>query len=394
MGKTSIEWTDKTWNPVVGCTRVSPGCERCYAETMASRHVLMSTAQGRVSPYLPVVDAQRRRWSREVAMLPERLAEPLSWRAGTKVFVVSMGDLFHDGVSFDFIAQVFGVMAAARGVTFQVLTKRPARMLEFFKHTFGLEDTEATVFREAMEHRGVIWDARAPRAGWPKGSRPADYLHRYPQPPDPRTLHKRLPWVWPLPNVWLGTSVEDQQRADERIPLLLEAPALVHFLSAEPLLGPIDLGRWMGDYNCHHCRARFWGPRLDGHDDLVASVGRERDPDFDDADETRELHEFGEDDETRRVCPACQLPDLGTGDVGPAGSEHDDEPRIDWVIPGGESGAGARPMAAAWVRSLRDQCAAGGAAFLFKQWGGVRKGKAGRVLDGRIHDGMPEVRHG
>ncbi len=375
MGSSSIEWTDKTWNPVVGCTRISPGCEHCYAETMAARNVLMSAAQGRVSPYLPVVDAARRRWSREVAMLPERLAEPLSWRPGTKVFVVSMGDLFHDGVSFDFIAQVFGVMAAARGVTFQVLTKRPARMAEFFRHFFGLEDTETTVCREAMEHRGVIWDARAPRMGWPKGSRPIDCAHLYSRPPDPATLLRRLPWVWPLPNVWLGTSVEDQQRADERIPLLLTAPAAVRFLSAEPLLGPLDLGRWLGDYDCLACGARFWGREVRAVDRLV-SVGEEDAPNG------------GE----RDVCPRCGQPDLG-GDVSHIGSAYVGQPTIDWVIVGGESGPGARPMDPSWVRSLSAQCRIAEAAFFFKQWGGVRKGEAGRELDGRTHDAMPEVRH-
>lgn len=334
MGSSSIEWTDKTWNPVVGCTRVSPGCEHCYAETMAARNVLMSAAQGRVSPYLPVVDAQRRRWSREVAMLPERLAEPLSWRAGTKVFVVSMGDLFHEHVHFEFIAQVWAVMAARRDCTFQVLTKRPARIVEFLAWLEG------------------------------PGSAPA------------QVVRAMIAGHWPLPNVWLGASVEDQQRADERIPLLLAAPAAVRFLSAEPLLGPLDLGRWLGDYDCPCC-TRFWGREVRAVDRLV-SVGEEADPN-------------GEDVE-RDVCPRCGQPDLG-GDVGHIGSAYVGQPTIDWVIVGGESGPGARPMDPSWVRSLSTQCRIAKAAFFFKQWGGVFKKTLGRELDGRTHDAMPEVRH-
>lgn len=143
MGKSSIEWTDETWNPVVGCTEVSPGCKHCYAKTMAARQVLMSAAQGRRSVYLRVVDAQARRWTRpadvlrnpdehqHVELLPERLGEPLAFSAGTRVFVVSMGDLFHADVPFDFILRVWASMAARPDCTFQVLTKRPARMVEF-----------------------------------------------------------------------------------------------------------------------------------------------------------------------------------------------------------------------------------------------------------------------
>lgn len=352
MAETSIEWTDKTWNPLVGCSRVSPGCEHCYAETMAARHVLMSEAQGRRSVYLPVVDAQRRRWTRQVELLPDRLDDPLSWRPGTRVFVVSMGDPFHDEVPFDYLARMWGVMAAKPAVTFQVLTKRPGRMLAFFRHVFfGLENLEDTVFREAMEHRGVIWDARAPRMGWPRGSRPVDYAHLYPQSPDPKTLHRRLPWVWPLPNVWLGTSVEDQLRADARIPELLQCPAAVRFISAEPLLGPLRL---------YHV-----GQTRDGG---AAGPATFRWIDALRGGEVTQVDDGG---------PAVSL---GGG------------PRLDWVIVGGESGPGARPMDEGWARSLRDQCELAGAAFFFKQWGGVRKKAAGRVLDGRTHDAMPEVR--
>lgn len=362
MGSTSIEWTDRTWNPVVGCTRISPGCENCYAETMAARHVLMAAAQGRRSVYLRVVDAQARRWSRpadvrrdpashqHVELLPERLGEPLAFKPGTRVFVCSMSDLFHADVPFEFILRVWAIMAARPGCTFQVLTKRPARMVEFLA---WLERREARRF----------WPLTGPPVNIDVGG---------------MIVAGPATWPSPLPNVWLGTSVEDQQRADERIPHLLAAPAAVRFLSVEPLLGPVDLGRWIGDYDCHPCGARFWGLGVRAVDQLVA-VETERDPE-------------GHDDEDaeRLRCPRCKHPDLGTGDVGPVASpKRESAPRIGWVIVGGESGPGSRPPAAAWIRSLREQCRLAEVAFFFKQWGGVRKGKAGRELDGRTHDAMP-----
>lgn len=355
MADTSIEWTDKTWNPLVGCSRVSPGCEHCYAETMAARHVLMSNAQGRRSVYLPVVDAQRRRWTRQVELLPERLSDPLGYKPGTRVFVVSMGDPFHVDVPFEFVEQMWAVMAKSPA-TFQVLTKRPDRMLEFL----------------CWLRERALWNVEVGSQSLPG------------------------PALWPdaLPNVWLGTSVEDQTWADARIPQLLQCPAAVRFISAEPLLGPIDLGRWIGNYNCHACNARFWGDEVRGgmHGGDVVAVDHEVDP-----------HDPGgsEDPNYRHVCPACGQPDCGTGDVGPASTgEYEGDPRLDWVIVGGESGPGARPMHRDWVRSLREQCRAaelidGGSevAFFFKQWGGVRKGRTGRALDGRTHDAMPEVCH-
>ena len=306
-------------------------------------------------------------------VLPERLGEPLAFGAGTRVFVVSMGDLFHADVPFEFIAAVWGVMAATPTVTYQVLTKRPERIADFFRYLDtqrwrGCEDESVSPVDvcivaaiEALDEQGIDLP-----------------------------LPAKIP-AWPLPNVWLGTSVEDQQRADERIPQLLAAPAAVRFLSVEPLLGPVDLGRWIGDYDCHHCGARFWNDELHIHG-LVA-VNSEPDPDR--AAPASELDQS--DEETRQVCPRCGRADLGTGDVGPASSgDYEGQPTLDWVIVGGESGPGARPMGPAWVRSLRDQCRAAKlldegreVAFFFKQWGGVQKAKNGRELDGRTHDAMP-----
>lgn len=222
----NIEWTDTTWNPVAGCAKVSAGCKHCYAETMAARHVLMSAAQGRTSPYLPVVDAERRRWRGNFITLPERLADPLSWRKPRRVFVNSMSDLFGEGVPFEFIAAVFGVMAATPRHTYQALTKRPARMVEFFAwctevaaDEFCGSRVDLVIASAATHVNGDAWDRNLDRAGMAvEGG------------------------VWPLPNVWLGVSTEDQATADERIPLLLQVPA-VRFISAEPLLGPINLRR-------------------------------------------------------------------------------------------------------------------------------------------------------
>lgn len=309
-----IEWTDETWNPVAGCAKVSAGCRNCYAERMAARLRAMALAShDATSPYLQIID-ERGRWTGKFVEVLERLMDPLGWKQPRKVFVNSMSDLFGEGVSFEYIAAVFGVMAATPMHTYQVLTKRPARMLEFFRHTFGLEDTPTTVAREAEERHKVIWDAR--------GSDPAAYGRVAGPSADAIHIKRRRAWEWPLPNVWVGVSVENQAAADERIPLLLQTPAAVRFLSCEPLLDWVNLRR-LGN----------------GGDALWPRAGG-----------------------------------------------------IDWVIAGGESGPGARLMDPIWVRSLRDQCASAGVFFFFKQWGGPNKKKAGRVLDGRTHDAMPEVR--
>ncbi len=175
MSKTSISWTDESWNPVVGCTKISEGCAHCYAERVSKR------------------------WGRDfgrVTLHPERLEQPWHWHKPRMVFVNSMSDLFHPDVPDWFILKVFETMACCPQHTFQVLTKRPERMAQL------------------------------------------------------------LSGRWPLPNVWIGASAENQQRLDERIVHLLDTPATVHFLSLEPVLGPIELGTWfwsaMNPYHkCH-----------------------------------------------------------------------------------------------------------------------------------------------
>lgn len=221
MADTNIEWTDRVWNPVTGCTKVSQGCRHCYAETVANRfwhHQYVHTA---ARGFIPVkaysADALTGtpRQFTDVMTHEDRLREPLKWKKPQRVFVNSMSDLFHEDVPDAFIDQVFAVMALAPQHTFQVLTKRPERMLAFFADV---------PFRQEMI--GI----EAERLSG---------LSRYNDTAAPR-------WPIPLAHVWMGVSVEDQQTADERIPLLLQTPASVRFVSAEPLLRTVDLEGWIG----------------------------------------------------------------------------------------------------------------------------------------------------
>jgi protein gp37 len=285
MADSSIEWTDAVWNPVRGCTRVSAGCQRCYAERTAHRF------SGPGQPYEGLVKlvGDEPRWTGKIQLVPEKLREPLSWKKPRRVFVNSMSDLFHEGVPDEFIDRVFAVMTLAGRHTFQVLTKRPERMRSYLDRlsemqNHGLEFWSHTAFSQALMR--VSRDNRAPL--WPNA---------------------KLAVVdnWPLKNLWLGVSVENQATADERIPHLLATPAAVRFLSCEPLLGPVRLHGW---------------------------------------------------------CRTCK------GFVGTMGAKcHDDTVWPDWVIAGGESGPGARPCRVEWLRSLRDQCAGAGVAYFCKQLG-------------------------
>lgn len=296
-----IEWTGETWNPVRGCAKVSPGCKNCYAMRFAHRF------SGEGQPYegLTRLSPHGPEWTGKFAFAADMLDKPLRRKKPTVYFVNSMSDLFGEGVSDEQIAAVFGVMAATPQHTFQILTKRAERMREWMEWVASL-NVNARV--DIAAKTGLFC------AGWP------------------------------LPNVWLGVSVEDQKRRP-RIDDLRRTPAAIRFLSLEPLLE--DLGKL----------------ELNG---------------------------------------------------------------VDWVICGGESGHGARPMHPDWARSLRDQCADAGVPFFFKQWGewlsvtgGTRESRleredilqceevpcyiwsdnaasyrvgkraAGRILDGRTHDGLP-----
>lgn len=200
--KTGIEWTDATWNPLRGCSRVSEGCRHCYAETVAGRF------SGPGMPYEGLVTktTQGPTWNGTVKLMPEDiLSQPLRWQKPRMIFVNSMSDLFHEAVPDEFIADVFRTMAWGHQHTFQVLTKRPERMVRLLSN---------------YEFQDSVTD----------------------------NAHECADWQWPLKNVWLGVSVEDQATADERIPLLLLTPAATRWVSAEPLLGPVDLRRFLEFY--------------------------------------------------------------------------------------------------------------------------------------------------
>ncbi|MEM7048958.1 MAG: DUF5131 family protein [Acidobacteriota bacterium] len=297
---TKIEWTDRTWNPVRGCTRVSEGCRNCYAERTAVRHA----GPGRPYEDLAKSTPGGPRWTGVAKLFPHKLAEPLGWREPSKVFVNSMSDLFHESLAFEEIAAVFGVMAAAQRHTFQVLTKRPARALEWFEWIADQgEELEAAV-GDKPEGVGAAASACAIFAEQTAGP---NLLEAYSQP-------------WPLPNVWLGVSVEDQATAEERIPLLLECPAALRFVSYEPALGPVDFealivqrGGVVGQLNALGCS---WWP----------AIG--------DADE----------EERRR----------------------EEVEAIDWVIVGGDS---ARECDLGWIRLAVEQCAGVGIPAFVKQLG-------------------------
>lgn len=298
---TKIEWTEATWNPVTGCSIVSPGCTNCYAMKLAGtrlQHHASRIGLTKPSKAGPV-------WTGEVRFNEGWLGQPLAWRRPRMIFVCAHGDLFHEGVPDDWIDQVFAVMSLTPQHTFQVLTKRSARMREYFC-------AEDLVDRIDGMMTAII-DERV------------DPLNR--RTDDLRATAPILEEVWPLPNVWLGVSVEDQQRADERIPDLLATPAAVRWLSCEPLLGPVDLT----DITI---RVRP-GEAPSGLSGVDALTG---------------IH--------------WDASDAITGIHG------DPDPRIDWVVAGGESGNGARGSTAeveANMRRLRDQCFAAGVPFFGKQ---------------------------
>lgn len=209
--KTGIQWTDATWNPIRGCSRVSEGCRNCYAETVANRF------KGPGQPYEGLI-ARGGQWNGQIMVVDHLMDQPLRWRKPRRIFVNSMSDLFHENVPDEVIDRVFAVMAMAHWHTFQVLTKRPERMLRYFQE---MKNSESRGFNVCAYLNASLADCE--RIG-------------------------RTPTG--LPNVWLGVSIEDQKTADERIPLLLQTPAAVRWISAEPLIGPIDFsGMWVPHQN-------------------------------------------------------------------------------------------------------------------------------------------------
>jgi protein gp37 len=275
-GTTKIEWTQKTWNPVRGCSRISEGCRNCYAEKIAARFGGCKESGGYGSslvleglPFFGFVDTDGR-WNGRVELVESMLdgpGTPLRTRKPATWFVNSMSDLFHHALPEGDIRRVFRAIQQCQHHTFQILTKRAERMAEIMP---GVLEWLAH-FAPVGQGYDQRWNAS------------------------------------PIPNAWLGVSVENQAAADKRIPLLLQTPAAVRFISAEPLLGAVDLSRYL-----------YRTAVLDSyHGDGIAYY----------------------------------------------------KPRLDWVIVGGESGPGARPMHPDWARSVRDQCVAAGVPFFFKQWG-------------------------
>lgn len=280
--QSSIEWTEATWNPVTGCTKVSPGCDNCYAETFAERW------RGTPGHHFET--------GFDVTLRPNALELPLRWRKGRRVFVNSMSDLFHKDVPDEYIAQVFAVMSLTPQHTYQVLTKRHGRMRSLLTSS----DFRLACEKAQME---IVNDETAPLTAYQREAKTSQWWSDFAE---------------PLRNVWLGVSVEDQKRADLRIPALLETPAAVRFLSCEPLLGPVKLPLFD---ETEGCTCGGYGPPYYVHE------------------------------------ARCGLtPGLAWGG-------------LHWVIVGGESGPGARPMHPQWARDLRDQCVTADVPFFFKQWG-------------------------
>ncbi|MCG8506199.1 MAG: phage Gp37/Gp68 family protein [Sphingomonadales bacterium] len=297
-----IEWTDATWNPITGCSVVSPGCTNCYAMRLAGGRLRNHpsraglTAPSKAGPV----------WNGAVRLNEAWLTQPLRWRRPRMIFVCAHGDLFHEAVPDAWIDRVFAVMAVAPQHVFQVLTKRPDRMRKWFNKIIDGDRAFCRVLNQGcrLMDDGDSWWSLVSYRGWP------------------------------LPNVWLGVSVEDQTRANERIPILLDTPAAVRWISAEPLLGPVDVTRLQ----------------------LTATVpDSHRPPVYLDAVDGK--------------YPNSGVLYKGEWDIEgppPPDSEHR---HLDWVVCGGESGPGARPMHPDWVRALRDDCAEAGVPFFFKQWG-------------------------
>lgn len=317
--RSSIEWTDASWNIITGCTLVDEGCRYCYAARQAATWPALANHASRKG-LARVNAAGEAKFNGEVRFNDQWLQVPLRWRKPRRIFVCAAGDLFHEAVPDEWIDKVFAVMALAPQHTFQVLTKRPARAREYLTRQAGggKQDVRNHI---AWIEVAAIMDAWAP--GWK--SEEIDGLHRK------RGISACT--KWPLPNVWLGTSVSDQVSADTRIPELLAAPAAVRFISAEPLLGPVDLTRI--------CLVKKLPSSIRSGIHIDAMRGR-----------------YCESGMPYVDWDVSQPYDTASPPLS-----------LDWVIAGGESGPKARPMHPDWARELRDQCQAAKVPFFFKQWG-------------------------
>lgn len=302
--KTKIEWTDATWNPVTGCTPVSEGCRNCWARQMAKR-LAGRFGYPAKNPF-------------QITVHEDRFDAPLRWRKPRIVGVCLMGDLFHEDVAYEFIDKVFAIMALCPQHTFLVLTKRPEQMAAYLNlHGVGFRISQSI----KRLHLPTCYAALArDSSGGPRGVAGVK--------------------GWPLPNVGLGISAENQARFNTRRAELVKSPAAFRFVSLEPLLEPIET-------SVQYCTDREVAKE-------AAAVFRENlSPDAEDA----ALPEWKSD--------------------------------IDWIIVGGESGPGARPMDLDWVRSIRDQCVEACVPFFFKQHMEGRRKISLPELDGHVWDQMP-----
>lgn len=285
--ETAISWAEATWNVLTGCTVLSPGCQRCYAMKLAGGRLknhwsrLGLTVDTKTGPV----------WTGEVRFNEAWLDDPIRWRRPTVIFVCAHSDLFHDSVPDEVLDRIFAVMARRPDHLFLVLTKRMARARRY------IGDTEFRVAATASR----VW-AQVPGEGMPKALAGHGAARGDAAP-------------WPLRNVYLGTSIEDQAAAELRLPDLVETPAALHWVSAEPLLEPLDLAQWLFD-----------PVKVEDMPGAVVNPGP------------------------------------GPIFVKPSG-------KIGWLVAGGESQSGARWLPSQTARGLRDQCAAAGVPFHFKQWG-------------------------
>lgn len=297
--KTGISWTDRTWNCVRGCSIISPGCRNCYAMREAWRFRYLEGNASMQSAAMvpedgPFANLTRMteagpKWTGLVKMLKGALGEPMGWRIPSRIFVNSMSDLFHEAITDDFIDAVFGVMAFCRQHTFQILTKRPERMMSYIE---GAQDRAGKRFlTPAIIGHAACHVTRISQA---------DKLNS-------EANRRAGQSEWPLPNVWLGVSVENQAMADYRIPILLRTPAALRFVSIEPLLEMIDIKPFLWQLNPPTCRQ-----------ETRASLGN---------------------------------------------------PALDWAIIGGESGPNARFCELEWIRLLVAQARAAELPVFVKQLG-------------------------
>lgn len=306
---TKIEWTEKTWNPICGCSKLSPGCLNCYAEKMACRLQRMydSDPYGKykhLEKYLDVVGfdhhaGKYNQWNGTTQFDEKALTKPLHWKKPRMIFVCSMGDVFHESVPFEWVDKVMAVIALCPQHTFQVLTKRPERMAAYFRQ----ERLHTMVTCMMVD---VLCDTN-PTADLPDQSGP-----------------------WPLPNLWLGVTAENQEQADIRIPILLQIPAAVRFVSVEPMLGPVDLSRYICmTVKCPECK------NIDNIDHFDV---------------------LGADDD-KLFCNRCDK-EVVVEELDP----------LNWVICGGESGPKRqiRIMHNNWAYRLLQQCE-DNTAFFMKQ---------------------------